>query len=300
MASSEAQLFEFEGFLLDATHRVLFDRDGQRIALKPKVVETLRCLLERRGALIGRRELLHEVWHGAVVEENGLNQHISTLRRVFGERPGDNRFIVTVPGRGYRFVAQVSSTRTQTASGEPVEAFDEAQGAWRLLDGPHLTIPSDREILMSNVYEAPPALAFAAWTEPRYQRLWWSLPQWTLTECDVELNVGGTWCHTLVHEDGTVWRQHGVLREIVRPERLVYTERWDGVDIGELLTTSTFADGGDKTLHTVVVRFASRAARDRMVESGIHREMAPFFDRLKNLLRELAPLRAGDARHRYA
>lgn len=100
-------IYEIAGFRLDPSRRILLGPDGAPIALKSKVLDTLVYFVEHAGALLEKDTVLAAVWGGVVVEENGLNQHVSTLRRAFGESPGDNRFIVTVPGRGYRFVAPV-------------------------------------------------------------------------------------------------------------------------------------------------------------------------------------------------
>ena len=102
-----ARLFEFGGFRLDPARRLLVGRGGEPILLKPKVFDTLLYLVEHTGQLLDKAVLMKGVWGDVIVEENSLNQHISLLRRVFGESPGDNSFIVTVPGRGYRFVATV-------------------------------------------------------------------------------------------------------------------------------------------------------------------------------------------------
>src|SRR5690606_1084631 len=99
--------YEFEGFRLDAQHRVLYRETGEPIPLPPKAVETLLHLVHRPGELLTRQALLDAIWPGLVVEENNLSQAISLLRRVLGETPSEHRFIVTEPGRGYRFVAAV-------------------------------------------------------------------------------------------------------------------------------------------------------------------------------------------------
>ena len=99
--------YAFEGFRLDAQHRVLSRANGEPIPLAPKVFDTLLYLVERPGQLISKRELLEVIWPHVVVEENNLNQVVSALRRVLGETPAAHRFIVTEPGRGYRLVASV-------------------------------------------------------------------------------------------------------------------------------------------------------------------------------------------------
>lgn len=107
----------FERFCVDARRRLLLRSTGEVIPLSPKVFDTLLCFLEHPGELIDKRTLMRTVWPDVVVEENNLNQCISALRRVLGERPEDHRFIVTVPGRGYRFVARVTSAPDQPSEG---------------------------------------------------------------------------------------------------------------------------------------------------------------------------------------
>jgi DNA-binding winged helix-turn-helix (wHTH) protein len=114
--SSQQPLYEFEGYRLDPLRRLLFADDGRRVPLKPKVFNTLLHLVRHNGELLEKRTLMQAVWGDVVVDENGLNQHISTLRRVLGERPGDNRFIVTVPGEGYLFVPDVAQIGRRTST----------------------------------------------------------------------------------------------------------------------------------------------------------------------------------------
>jgi DNA-binding winged helix-turn-helix (wHTH) protein/TolB-like protein/Flp pilus assembly protein TadD len=103
----DPEIYEFEGFRVDVGNRRLMKGVDSDVPLTPKVFDTLLYLIRHRGAVIGKDELMREIWSDSVVEENNLNQNISTLRKVFGERPGDQRFIVTVAGLGYRFVPEV-------------------------------------------------------------------------------------------------------------------------------------------------------------------------------------------------
>src|SRR6185503_9867314 len=107
MAVSAQLVYRFNGFRVDPARRLMFGADGQPIPLKPKVFDTLLFLIERRGERVDKQALLEGVWPHVVVEENNLNKAISTLRQVFGETRDEHRFIVTEPGRGYRFVASV-------------------------------------------------------------------------------------------------------------------------------------------------------------------------------------------------
>ena len=100
--------YEFGDFRIDAAKRLLARRDGTPVPLTPRVFDTLLFLVEHHGTVLNKERLMEAVWPDAIVEENNLSQNISTLRRVFGETPGSHHFIVTVPGRGYRFVAEVT------------------------------------------------------------------------------------------------------------------------------------------------------------------------------------------------
>ena len=109
-------LYEFNGFRLDLQQRLLMrSADGAPVPLAPKIFETLLYFVERRGELLDKTTLMKAIWPNIVVEENSLNQNISALRRALGESPGEHRFIVTEPGRGYRFVADVRVLTVPTA-----------------------------------------------------------------------------------------------------------------------------------------------------------------------------------------
>jgi TolB-like protein len=109
MTQPAAKMFyEFSEFRLDIQQRLLSaGADGRPIPLPPKAFETLLYFVERRGELLDKNTLMKAVWPNVIVEENSLNQNISVIRRALGESPSQHRFIVTEPGRGYRFVADV-------------------------------------------------------------------------------------------------------------------------------------------------------------------------------------------------
>ena len=104
---AQSKIYEFDDFRVDPAKRLLTWANGEQIPLTPKVFDTLLYLVRHRGKVIGKDELMSEIWSDSIVEENNLNQNISILRRVFGEKPGEQRFIVTVAGHGYRFVPEV-------------------------------------------------------------------------------------------------------------------------------------------------------------------------------------------------
>ena len=108
MSDTESPIYEFAQYRLDAGRLMLW-RVGEPIPLTPKVFDTLLLLVRRRGEILTKEELLQTIWPDTIVEENNLNQHISTLRRILGENRGENRFIATIPGRGYRFIPEVNT-----------------------------------------------------------------------------------------------------------------------------------------------------------------------------------------------
>ena len=103
-------IFEIGEFRVDPVKRLLL-RGTRPLPVTSKAFDTLIALLDGRGTTISKTELMQAVWADTAVEENNLTQQISALRKAFGERAGDHRYIVTVPGRGYSFVAEVSVTR---------------------------------------------------------------------------------------------------------------------------------------------------------------------------------------------
>jgi Tol biopolymer transport system component/DNA-binding winged helix-turn-helix (wHTH) protein len=106
MSKSANKLYEFDVFRLDAAERVLW-RNGEMLALPPKVFDTLLMLVENDGRVVSKSELMETIWADAFVEESNLSQNIYTLRRTMGIDEQGRQFIETVPRRGYRFAASV-------------------------------------------------------------------------------------------------------------------------------------------------------------------------------------------------
>lgn len=129
MDEPKPHIYEFGDFRLDASKRLLL-RGGEPVPLTPKVFDTLLYLVEHRGTVLSKDELMAAIWPDTVVEENNLGQNISKLRGVLGESRGENRYIVTVPGRGYRFVADVKRSTGDASVREP-----ERRAALHLDDG---------------------------------------------------------------------------------------------------------------------------------------------------------------------
>src|SRR4029079_8632207 len=106
MGQSNKPFFEFGSFRLDPAEQQLW-RDGEEIQLTPKTFKLLLLLVENSGHVLEKNELVEKIWPDAFVEENRLADNISTLRKALGDDPKTPSYIRTVPGRGYRFVAEV-------------------------------------------------------------------------------------------------------------------------------------------------------------------------------------------------
>jgi DNA-binding winged helix-turn-helix (wHTH) protein/TolB-like protein len=104
----KAQVYEFHPFLLDTIQHLLF-KEGAPVALTPKTYDTLLLLVQNSGRMLSKEELMKSLWPDSFVEESNLTQQVSMIRRALGDSSSDPRFIVTVPGRGYRFSAEVRS-----------------------------------------------------------------------------------------------------------------------------------------------------------------------------------------------
>ena len=104
--TSEKRASCFGPFRYDWEQRLLF-REGETVPLAPKVAETLRVLLERRGTVVEKAELMRAVWPDTTVEEIGLARNISQLRKALGDESEAGKYIETLPKRGYRFVGEV-------------------------------------------------------------------------------------------------------------------------------------------------------------------------------------------------
>jgi DNA-binding winged helix-turn-helix (wHTH) protein len=113
-------VYLFDGFQLDVTRHQLVSAGGLVQPLNSRAMEALLLLVANAGELIEKRRLMQTVWPNAIVEDNNLNQCILAIRKALGETAGSNRFIMTVPGRGYRFVCPVRVVTKESLSEEEV------------------------------------------------------------------------------------------------------------------------------------------------------------------------------------
>src|SRR6202049_1212028 len=104
-----------------------------------------------------------------------------------------------------------------------------------------VTLPSEREIVLTRVFNAPRQMIYDAWTKPELLKRWFGPRGWSLVVCEVDLRVGGAWRFVLRGPDGAEMGMRGVYREIVPPERVVDTETFDDVP-GESLRTTVLVE----------------------------------------------------------
>ena len=152
-----------------------------------------------------------------------------------------------------------------------------------------LTMPSEREILMTRSFNAPRALVFEAMTKPEHVQKWWGLRGSTLSKCEIDLRVGGAWRFVERAADGNEHPFKGEWREIAPPDRLVFTQIYDVEPFSdkEVLVTVVLTKQDGETLMTETLSFKSKEDRDWMVQSGMEPGASESLDRLAELLEQL-------------
>jgi uncharacterized protein YndB with AHSA1/START domain len=160
-----------------------------------------------------------------------------------------------------------------------------------------VTTPTDREIVITRVFDAPRNLVFDAMAKPELLQRWLlGPPGWSMVVCENDLKVGGVFRHVWRGPDGNEMAMRGGYREVVPPERIVRTEAFEfGCDAqsGEQVGTLVLNEQGGKTTLTLTVLYPSKEARDATIASGMERGVAASYDRLAELLAS-APAR-GDS-----
>jgi len=150
-----------------------------------------------------------------------------------------------------------------------------------------VTLPSDREVMMTRVFDAPRHLVFDALTKPELLKRWFGPRGHSLIVCEVDLRVGGAWRYVLRTPDGREMGMGGVYREIVPAERTVHTEAFDDYP-GESIVTTVLTEHQGKTTLTGTVLCESQEIRDAVLGTGMEHGAAETYDRLAELLPSLA------------
>ncbi len=150
------------------------------------------------------------------------------------------------------------------------------------------TTPTDRELVITRVVDAPRRLVFAAHTDPEHLPRWMLGPDgWTMPLCEIDLRPGGAWRFGWQRADGTRMELTGTYREVAPPGRLVHTEAWGG-DWPETLNTIAFTELDGRTTITCTVLYPDRKSRDAALATGMEDGIALSYDRLAAHLRSQA------------
>jgi uncharacterized protein YndB with AHSA1/START domain len=147
-----------------------------------------------------------------------------------------------------------------------------------------LTTPTDREIVMTRVFDAPRHLVFEAYIKPEHLKRWLlGPPGWEMVVCQVALKVGDRYRYEWRNAEGTQFGIGGICREFSPPERIVSTESMDGYP-SESQTTLVLVEQNGKTTLTLTCLYESRNVRDAVLKTGMERGVAASYDRLAALL----------------
>jgi uncharacterized protein YndB with AHSA1/START domain len=157
-----------------------------------------------------------------------------------------------------------------------------------------ISTPSDRELAMTRLFDAPRSMVFDAWTKPELLRRWLGVfGSWTFAVCEVDLRVGGKYRFVWRGKDGNEMAMGGVYREIVRPEQIVCTEKFDDPWYeGDAIDTTTFVERAGKTTMTTTVLYGSKEIRDAVLKSPMESGVAKSYDKLAEVLAAI-PARSG-------
>jgi uncharacterized protein YndB with AHSA1/START domain len=147
-----------------------------------------------------------------------------------------------------------------------------------------VTLKSNLDIEFSRVFEAPRRLVFEAHAKPEHVRRWWG-PHGSVTTCELDFRPGGKWRFVVRTAGGKEVAFYGEYREIVPPERFVWTFGFDGMPGPPGLETYTFTEADGKTTLIAVGHFDSIESRDAAIQSGMEKGAAETWDRLEELLR---------------
>jgi uncharacterized protein YndB with AHSA1/START domain len=151
-----------------------------------------------------------------------------------------------------------------------------------------VTTPSDQEIRMTRLFDAPRRLVFDAMTKPEHVKRWWGRlgEGYSVPVCEIDLRPGGAWRFVNRHPKGEV-AFYGEYREITPPSRLVFTEIFEQFPDSVSVVTTEFTEEDGKTRMTATVRYPSLDVRDMVLASGMSRGAGISYDRLEDLVAAL-------------
>jgi uncharacterized protein YndB with AHSA1/START domain len=150
-----------------------------------------------------------------------------------------------------------------------------------------VTLPSDTQIQIRRVFNAPRALVYRVWTEPELIRRWWAGDEGEVTSAEVDLRVGGSWRYAMVANGGFEVAFHGEYLEIKPGERIVSTEVFEGMPGASAVSTTTLTEQDGQTTLTILVQHTSKENRDAHANSGMESGLASSWTALEQVANSL-------------
>jgi uncharacterized protein YndB with AHSA1/START domain len=157
----------------------------------------------------------------------------------------------------------------------------------------NLTLPTDKQILITREFDAPKQLVYKAWTTPELVKRWWHANRGEATVAEIDLRVGGKWRYVMVTYDGVEVGFHGEYREVVPNERIVSTEVFEGLPEGvteaqaATVNTATFTEADGRTTLTLLIEATSKVSRDAIIDSGMEDGLHDALDLLQQVATSL-------------
>ena len=157
-----------------------------------------------------------------------------------------------------------------------------------------LTLPSDTQIKVTREFDAPKHLVFKAYTTPELVRKWWHAKRGTMTVCEIDLRVGGTWRYVMETPEGFEVAFHGEYKQIVPDDTIVTTEVYEGapvpegVDLPETINTLTLTEESGRTTATIVIQAPDKMVRDAIIASGMEDGLQDALDLLEEAAASLS------------
>jgi len=153
-----------------------------------------------------------------------------------------------------------------------------------------VTLPGDRQILITREFDAPKELVYKAWTTPELVRQWWCGERGEMTVAEIDLRVGGQWRYAMIANEGFEVAFHGEYRELVPNERIVSTEAYEGIpdaDENASLNTLTLTEADGRTTLSMLTKVDSQEVRDGIIASGMEGGAQEGLDILEEIAIEL-------------
>lgn len=156
-----------------------------------------------------------------------------------------------------------------------------------MIDTAMVTLPSDTEIMITRIFDAPRDLVFTVWTTPEYVSRWWTSTDAPLIVCEIDLRVGGRWRYVSRDASGTELGWYGTYQVIDRPRRLVSTEGFEGNPSVEAISDLLLTEHDGQTTMIITLRCTSQEHRDNLVSSGMEAGLNRSLRRIDAILDQL-------------